>query len=99
MMRYEKKNTLLDDVHRKFKGHVLMQQIKRVINEAKTRSINILLYKEIFSRLYIPIGEAYIKQGKYEDALRVWENVLQVDPSNNYIHKRLDEFLADANAC
>jgi len=89
----QRESTLFEDVYRKSKRHLLARQIKRVINEVKTRAINILLYKEIFSKLYISLGEAYITQGKHEDALRVWENVLQVDPSNKYIHQRLDELL------
>jgi hypothetical protein len=86
----------LEDIQRKCIHHLLMRQIKRGVHELKTRLNNIIFFKEMFTYLYIPIGEAYVAEGKYEEALRVWENVLHIDPSNHHIHACLDE-LSESN--
>jgi len=54
---------------------------------------NVRTLKKAYENVLIPIGERYISLDKVDEALRVWEMVLTNDPSNAYIHKRLDELL------
>lgn len=72
----------------------LLTFISVIVQELQVVRSNCTVIRESFVRLFIPVGEAYISEEKYEDALRVWENVLRTDPSNDYIHRRLDELLA-----
>ncbi|MBN1522511.1 MAG: radical SAM protein [Candidatus Aureabacteria bacterium] len=38
-------------------------------------------------------GKSFYEKNAYEEALDEWEKVLRFDPSNEYIHKKLDELL------
>ena len=55
------------------------------------------LFKTKLRKLYIPLGDALISEAKYEQGLDIWERVLKYDPSNAYIHGRLDEMLEEAD--
>jgi hypothetical protein len=84
---------LFSDITRRSQGHILASQINNDLMSKRVAFDNLNTIKRRILAVYIPIGEAYIKKQCYEDALRVWENVLRTDPSNEYIHKRLDELL------
>ncbi len=58
---------------------------------------NMELFKYKFMSYYVPLGDAFIYHKMYEKGLLTWERVLKSDPSNTYIHKRLDELLAEVN--
>jgi hypothetical protein len=72
----------------------LLAFISAVNNDLLVARDNCAAIKEGFLKLFISIGEAYIHNQQYEDALRTWEKVLRTDPANAYIHRRLDELLA-----
>ena len=70
------------------KNRLLIERQKvKIKRDFLVQAIDFMRWKYVF------VGEGYISHGKYEQGLDAWECLLKFDPSNAYIHKRLDELL------
>lgn len=71
-------------------GYSILTPALRLQQSNQWRLLSALL------KFFIPIGDRLCQFGDVEKALDAWEQVLKYDPSNEYIHGRLDELLEEA---
>jgi len=62
------------------------------VNKGGVGKVEDYLYNDLIP-LTIEKGESYYQKGDYEKALDLWEKVLKFQPTNEFIHNRLNKML------
>ncbi|RLB83493.1 MAG: hypothetical protein DRH17_02445 [Deltaproteobacteria bacterium] len=68
----------------------------RLVVDKAIGKVNNYVFFEMRERLApfnLKKGEWLFKQGRIEEALDVWEEVLRVEPDNKYIHSKLSQII------